>query len=251
METLIILVKNPIITTDRPTALQVFSEEQMLELKTAFVEDTICTCAQLDSVDLKVAVAPADRAQMITQALENLRRRFPRRRAFTTLAKRLEILTQEDGPLNGRTRDAIGYCFERGYKRVLTIGGYNPTITKNLLTGALSELRRHHVVLGPTLRGGCYLIGVDNFKPEIFEDVPVGTDLAYAAFSERLREAGMAWKELDLWYDVSHQEDIEFIVRDINQFRLTNDEESARATEDILTKYLDQTKEETSPKDGP
>jgi hypothetical protein len=78
--------------------------------------------------------------------------------------------------------------------------------------------------------------------PEVFDNIPVGTDQAYGALSDRLRELDLVWKELELWYDVSHQEDIEFIVRDINHFRLTGDEESARATEDVLARYVDQEK---------
>ena len=225
MDALIILVNNPIALTARPPALQVFSDEQMLELKTAFVED-------------------------ITRALDNLQKRFPRQRAIAALPERLEVLTQEEAPLNGRMRDAVGHCFDRGYQRVLIIGGYNPTITKKLLAGALSELKRQEVILGPTIRGGFYLIGMDKNNPELFEDVPVGTDQAYLAISERLRASGLKWRELDLWYDISHQEDIEFIVRDINQFRLTSDEETAWATEEVLAKYLDQTKEKTSPSDS-
>jgi len=246
VDALIILVKNPNTLTDRPPVLQVFTDEQMLKLKTAFVEDTICACARLDGVELKVAVAPPERAQLVKRAVNNLRERFPRRQAFASLPERLEILTQNVAPLAERMRDAIDHCFTVGYDRVLVIGGYNPTLTGKTTSGALRELKRNHIILGPTIRGGFYLIGMDSRHPEVFDDIPVGTDQAYGAVSDRLRELGLAWKELELWYDVSHQEDIEFIVRDINHFRLTGDEESARATEDVLTKYLDQGKGETA-----
>jgi len=248
MDALIVLVKNPITMDERPPALRLFTEAQMLELKTAFVEDTICTCAQLPGIDLKVAVAPPDRVQMVTQAVENLQERFPRRKVFTNLFDRMEILTQKLIPLNGRMRDSIAHCFESGYDRVLTVGGHNPTITRKLLTTAHKELRRQQVILGPTIRGSFYLVGSDENRPQLFDDVPVGTDLAYRAMCERLRESGLEWKELELWYDISHQEDIEFIIRDINHFRLTGDEESARATEEVLAKYLTPEAEEAPSK---
>lgn len=241
-DALVILVKNPNSLTDRPAALQVFTDEQMLKLRTAFVEDTICACSQLDGVELKVAVAPPERAQTIKRVVNNLKERFPRRQAFVTLPERLEILTQAEAPLAERMREAMGHCFDAGYHHVLVIGGYNPTLTRKIASGALRELRRNSIILGPTIRGGFYLIGMDASHPEVFDDIPVGTDQAYGALSDRLRALDLVWKELELWYDVSHQEDIEFIVRDINHFRLTGDEESARATEDVLAKYVDQEK---------
>jgi glycosyltransferase A (GT-A) superfamily protein (DUF2064 family) len=248
MDALIVLVKNPITMDELPPALRLFTEAQMLELKTAFVEDTICICAQLQGIDLKVAVAPTEHVQMVTRAVENLQKRFPRRKVFANLFDRLEILTQKPIPLNGRMRDSIAHCFEAGYHRVLTVGGHNPTITKKLLATASRELRRQKVILGPTIRGSFYLVGTDENRPQLFDDVPVGTDHAYRAICERLRESGLQWKELDLWYDISHQEDIEFIIRDINHFRLTGDEESARATEEVLAKYLAPEAEEAPPK---
>ena len=243
-DALIISVKNPISYDDRPPVLRVFSDEQMLELRTAFVEDTLCTCAQLEGVDLKVAVAPRERVKMIERAMNNLMARFPGLPEITSLGQRMEIFVQEVAPLGDRIRDAIDHAFADGYRRTLVLGGYNPTITGELLAAARQEIQQHSVILGPTIRGSFYLIGMDANHPGLFDNVPVGTDGAYAAISERLREANLAWKELDLWYDISHQEDVEFIIRDINQFRLTGDEESARATENVLARYLDSGKEE-------
>jgi glycosyltransferase A (GT-A) superfamily protein (DUF2064 family) len=237
---LIISIKNPISDNDRPPVLQVFTQDQMLELRTAFVEDTLCTCAQLEEVDLKVAVAPKERVKMVQRAINNLKARFPDKPEMASLPRRLEIFVQETAPLGERIRDVVDHAFEDGYRRVLVLGGYNPTITGKLINVALQEMKRHSVILGPTLRGSFYLIAMDAVHPGLFEDVPVGTDDAYAAITAHLREQDLAWKELDLWYDISHQEDIEFIVRDINQFRLTGNEVSGRATEDVLARYLEQ-----------
>jgi glycosyltransferase A (GT-A) superfamily protein (DUF2064 family) len=241
---LIISVKNPITDDDRPQALRVFTDEQMLELRTAFVEDTLCTCARLDGVDLKISVAPRERVKMVERAIANLQHRHPGEPAISSLGRRLEILVQELAPLGERIRDAVEHELAAGYQRVLVIGGYNPTITGTLLKTALKEMNKHSIILGPTIRGSFYLVGVDAVHPGLFDDVPVGTDDAYAVIARRLHEAHLAWKELDLWYDISHQEDIEFIIRDINQFRLTGNEYSARATEEVLTRYLEPGKEQ-------
>ncbi len=243
MDALLILIKNPITNADRLPVLRVFTDKQMLELKTAFVEDIICSSTPLKEVDIKVAVAPKDRARMVARAVTNLQERYAGRQAFAVLPERLEVLTQKVIQLGERARDAVGHCFAGGYERVLMVGGYNPTITRQHLAGAMRELKNHAVVLGPTIRGGLYLVGMSAHFPELFAEVPLGTDRAYAAICERLQELDIEWRELDLWYDISHQEDIEFIIRDINHFRLTGDEDAARATEEILAKYVEKDKE--------
>ncbi len=245
-DALIISVNNQISDDDRPSVFRLFTDHQMLELRTAFVEDTLYTCAQLEGVDLKVSVAPKERVKMVQRAITNLQKRHPGEPAISSLNQRLEILVQDVAPLGDRIRDAVDHEFAAGYQRVLVIGGYNPTITIELLTMALQQMQKHSVILGPTIRGSFYLIGLDANHPGLFDDVPVGTDGAYAAIAERLRAADLVWKELELWYDISHQEDIEFIVRDINQFRLTRNEHSACATEEVLTEYLEQGKKQTN-----
>ena len=134
-----------------------------------------------------------------------------------------------------------------GYTHVLAVGGYNPTLARRTLSVAFRELRHKPIVLGPTILGGLYLLGMDRDRPELLAGVPMGTDQACRVLSERLDEDGLEWAELDLWYDITHQENVEFVVRDINQFRLTGDEESGRATEEILASFLDQGKEGTAP----
>ena len=243
MDALIILVQNPTAANDRPPALRVFSDLQLLKLKTAFLEDTIWTCAQVDGVDLKAAVAPPERAQLVTRAVNNLHGRFPRRKVFAELPQRMELVTQPVAPLDIRIRDVLSHCFAAGYERIMMVSGYNPTLTKMTLSIALRELRRKQFVIGPTIRGGVYLLGMNQDHPELIADVPAGTDQAYRVLCEQLEEAGLDWAELDLWYDITHQEDIEFVVRDINQYRLTGDEESGKATEEVLARYLDQEKE--------
>ena len=74
--------------------------------------------------------------------------------------------------------------------------------------------------------------------PEAADLVEIGTDRSYKNSTERLKEADIPWQEIDLSYDVSHQEDLEFIVREINHCRMTGDEETALRTEAILSDYI-------------
>jgi len=238
-DALLILVRNPNSYSDQTPRLRVFSDSRMAALYAAFVEDVIGAAAMLEDVDIKVAVAPRDRTKMITRAVDNLQEQYARRKTFQSLGERVEILAQRVGSMSNRLQDALDYCFDNGYSRVLSVGGYNPTLTFRRLAQALRQLKKHQAVIGPTFRGGCYLIGVSQNDPQLLEDLPIATDDTYAAICNRMQELEYKWCELDLWYDVTHQEDLEFIIRDINHFRMTDDEDSARATEEVFAKFIE------------
>ena len=44
---------------------------------------------------------------------------------------------------------------------------------------------------------------------------------------------------MEIWYAVEHSEDLEYLIRDINQFRLEGNEAAARETEKVLQRILD------------
>ena len=56
-----------------------------------------------------------------------------------------------------------------------------------------------------------------------------------------MKKAGLPWQEIDLSYDVGHQEDLEYVVREINHCRYTGDEETGRCTELILSEFIKET----------
>ena len=63
----------------------------------------------------------------------------------------------------------------------------------------------------------------------------------YSQVAEAFTNKNLAWSELEIWYAVETPEELEIMVRDINQFRFEGDENTARETElvmeRILTKY--------------
>lgn len=58
-----------------------------------------------------------------------------------------------------RMDDAFQRCFAAGVERVILVGSDVPLLRVGTLARAISALRRHDTVLGPTSDGGFYLIG--------------------------------------------------------------------------------------------
>ncbi len=237
-DTIVVQLRNPAGKGEPTPVLRVFDDVKMLKLKRAFLEDTIRQVAEIKNVDLKIAVAPPSRASWAKDAVEHLAARFSNIKAYAGLASRTEIITQPTEPLEKRTADNLRHCLDNGYQRTVLVGGFTPTLDPQRVQDALSHLRKHPLILGPTIEGGCYLIGLRTDCPEAIGLVTVGSDIAYKESTAALRKAGLPWQEIDLSYDVGHQEDLEYVVREINHCRYTGDEETGRCTEQLLAEFI-------------
>lgn len=236
---ILIQVRNPVGKEEPFPVLRVFDDLKMLRLKRAFFEDTLAQVARIEGVDIKIALAPPSRAVWAKDAASHLAERFPDDPAFRSLPSRVEVVAQTVAPIAARTEENLRRCLDAGYQNIIVMGGYNPTISTDLLVSALDHLQRHSLILGPTIEGGCYLIGLRADGAGAVGMIAIGSDTSYKNSTTALTEAGLPWQELDLSYDVGHQEDLEFIVREINHCRMTGDEETARCTEALLATYID------------
>jgi len=137
-----------------------------------------------------------------------------------------------------RIEKVFDECFKDGYQNVLVIGSRTPTVTPPMMQRALRMLAESDAVFGPTPEGRYYTIGLrgdskiklsefDWKSPSIYSDV-------VAAFDK----AGLAWAELEIWYAVETPDEIELMVRDINQYRFEDDDVTARETEAVMERLL-------------
>ena len=93
------------------------------------------------------------------------------------------------------------------YDRAILIGSDCPGITPDLLELGFDLLRFSDVVLGPSMDGGYYLIGMKKPQPELFRKMPWSTDLVLGETRSRLRQAGLQWEELPVLADIDRGED--------------------------------------------
>jgi uncharacterized protein len=244
-DVVIVQLRNPAGQGEPTPVLRVFDDERMRMLKRAFFEDTVRQVAEIKDIDIKLAVAPLDRVSWAHDAVESLMDRYPRRPEYRNLADRVEILTQDVAPLEDRTASNLKHCLDSGYKRAVLVGGFTPTLDPDRVKDALGNLQKHPIILGPTIEGGCYLIGLRCDCPEALGLVTVGSDVAYKRSTAALANAGLSWQEIELSYDVGHQEDLEFVINEINHCRYTGDEETGRCTETVLAEFM----QESDPSD--
>lgn len=119
----------------------------------------------------------------------------------------VEIRPQPDGNLGERMLAALRHaqaCDRRG----IVIGTDCPAQSEADIEHAEALLAECDVVLQPAHDGGYVMIGMALPIPELFAEMPWGTDAVLAATRERIRALGLRHAELRALPDLDRPEDI-------------------------------------------
>lgn len=128
-------------------------------------------------------------------------------RYFRALAKRFraELIDQGGGHLGARMRRALEPYAREG---AILIGTDTPSLPPAMIARCAAMLRDTPVVLGPSLDGGYYLLGVRGALPGIFRGVRWGGARVLEQTLARMRRArvphalGPSWYDVDRWSDL-------------------------------------------------
>jgi hypothetical protein len=120
----------------------------------------------------------------------------------------VQLLDQIGEDLGARMDQAFRAIFARGYQRVLVVGTDLPSLPGACYTQALGLLADHDLVLGPSLDGGYYLIGLRRSVPELFVGMPWSTDRVCALTRAKAEALGLKTGLLPTWRDVDTIEDL-------------------------------------------
>ncbi len=71
------------------------------------------------------------------------------------------------------------------------------------------------IVLGPSIDGGYYLIGMNRLHAGLFEDITWSTDQVYAQTVARARALGLSVLELPSWYDVDDAQALQMLIHEV------------------------------------
>lgn len=126
----------------------------------------------------------------------------------------LDYVAQPTGDLGVRLRWAFERAFQDGARAVVAVGSDVPGMTAEILIQALEDLRTHDIVLGPAADGGYTIVGMREFRPELFADVDWGTERVFAQTSVAIRRLGLRLAELPRLNDVDRPEDLSLLSHD-------------------------------------
>jgi uncharacterized protein len=129
----------------------------------------------------------------------------------------LSFSAQPEGDLGQRMAAAFTTAFAEGAKTAVLFGTDIPGLGGTILRQALAALENVAAVIGPTVDGGYYLIGLTASSaaqtlPLLFTDIPWSTTQVLATTLDRLRQAPVVFCLLQELRDIDTPDDL-FLAR--------------------------------------
>jgi len=126
----------------------------------------------------------------------------------------VHLLEQINGDLGRRMHQAFCSVFDSGYRSAVVVGTDLPTIHAELFRQALKGLADHDVVLGPSVDGGYYLIGLNNPAVELFSDIPWSTDGVLTSTKDKAQSLSLSVQLLTQQRDLDTLTDLQFFIKE-------------------------------------
>jgi uncharacterized protein len=191
---LIVFCREPLAGRSKTRLLPHLSPQDAAALAHAFIIDTLAKAAKIRPARLVIAgtsVSPVAESAYFRK----LQRRFD-----------AELVDQGRGSLGARMARTLGsFARERG---ALLVGTDLPSLPLAAMSRLYALLQRHPLVLGPSLDGGYYAVGVRGEVPPIFTGIRWGSARVFAQTVKRIKSAkrrlavGPVWHDVDRWPDL-------------------------------------------------
>ena len=117
-------------------------------------------------------------------------------------------LLQSEGGLGDRLIEAFKYVFSRHDKAVV-IGSDCAQLRRAHLDHSFELLDKNDFVMGPTLDGGYYLLGLKKMESSFFVDMPWSTDKVASETRARAEKLDLSLGELEVLSDIDYMSDWE------------------------------------------
>lgn len=127
----------------------------------------------------------------------------------------LTCYDQQGATLGERMAAAFGRYLRS--RTLLLIGTDCPALTPGHLRTAAAALRTVDASFYPAADGGYVLIGLRRQHPDLFEDVPWGTDLVMQETRRRLERLGWSWWEGKALHDIDTVDDLAYLPQSLQR----------------------------------
>ena len=119
---------------------------------------------------------------------------------------------QKGADLGARMQNAFETAFKDTYEKVVIVGSDLFDLNPNHIKEAFTALENHEVVLGPSLDGGYYLLGMKKMNPTVFKNKQWGTDSVLESTLKNLNQQNVklleALNDIDTFEDLKAQPEL-------------------------------------------
>lgn len=121
---------------------------------------------------------------------------------------RIPKTTQNGNDLGERMKDAFKRAFSQNYEQVVIIGSDCIELSTEILEEAFMKLHSHDMVIGPAEDGGYYLLGMNEFRPSVFDNKKWSTEDVFLDTILDLKESEASYHILPRLSDVDRESDL-------------------------------------------
>jgi len=126
-----------------------------------------------------------------------------------------KYVSQSDGDLGDRMKQAFQLGFDEGCDRIVMIGTDCPAIDEALIDRAFLTLNKTDVTFGPAVDGGYYLIGLRKQILELFSNIPWSTASVLQDSLAIVNNLNLSYELLEILPDIDRPEDLQYLDADI------------------------------------
>jgi hypothetical protein len=128
----------------------------------------------------------------------------------------MELVCQRGNSLGERLDNLLTAMLADGLQRAVVVDSDSPTLPSDYISLAFERLNAVDVVLGPTLDGGYYLIGMKRPQPHLLRQVKMSTPHVLTDTVELAEISGLTVSLLPTWYDIDTIGDLQKLESEIN-----------------------------------
>ena len=114
---------------------------------------------------------------------------------------------QKGNDLGERMQHAFEMAFKEGYEKVVIVGSDLFDLKAAHIENAFKALENHDLVIGPSLDGGYYLLGMKVLHPAVFKNKQWGTDSVLETTLKNLEQENV--KLLEALNDIDTFDDLQ------------------------------------------
>jgi uncharacterized protein len=115
---------------------------------------------------------------------------------------------QQGSDLGEKMKHAFEQSFNSGYESVCIIGTDCMELTEDILMKAFETLKHNDAVIGPAVDGGYYLLGMNQFIPDLFNNKKWSTSSVCGDTMDDLNRLDCSYQLLPTLHDVDKESDL-------------------------------------------
>ncbi len=185
-KTLVIFAKEPKAGKVKTRLKNTFSKSECVNLYKSFLKDTIDLANRIDCNERIIAFEAGNETPKFLKSI----------------APNFKFYKQSGRNLGERMKNAFVFSQQTDTNKTVIIGSDSPVIPINYLKSAFQYLKDNDVVLGPSIDGGYYLIGMKKYIPGVFKNIRWSSNTTLAATTKNCLALRKKITYLNTWFDI-------------------------------------------------